>query len=201
MSQPSLPAIIEALIFASDLPISKARIASIIGDLSAGDVARIVEGLNRQYELARRPFAIMEFGGGYQIVTREEYAPWIKKVFSRKRKLKLSQAALETVAIIAYRQPVSRMEVERIRGVNVDGVLGSLLERNLIRIVGRDRGPGRPYLYGTTQEFLSHFGLARVRDLPDYEEVKKRAAPLASPVNEPADVSQGGEAAGEEDAP
>jgi segregation and condensation protein B len=181
-----VPSLVEALIFASELPLSRGRIASIIGDVKADDVVRIVERLNRGYELSCRPLAIVEFGGGYQMVTREEYAPWIRKVFSQKRKIRLSQAALETVAIIAYKQPVARIELERIRGVNVDGVLKSLLERNLVRIVGRDRGIGRPFLYGTTQEFLSHFGLARVRDLPDYEEVKKGAAPWGQAASAPA---------------
>lgn len=188
MNEPGLPSIVEALIFASDLPLSKGRIASIIGDVKLDDVVRIVERLNRQYDLERRPLTIVEFGGGYQIVTREEYAPWIKKVFSQKRKLKLSQAALETVAIIAYKQPVARMEVERIRGVNVDGILKGLLDRNLVRIIGRDRGIGRPYLYGTTQEFLSHFGLSRLKDLPDYEQVKKGAGPWGQVVSEHADA-------------
>ncbi|MFQ6103778.1 MAG: SMC-Scp complex subunit ScpB [Candidatus Glassbacteria bacterium] len=169
----SLPSVVEALIFASDTPLAKGRIASIIGTIETDDVVRIVDELNRGYELGRKPLKIVELAGGYQIVTREEYAPWIRTLFSPRRKLKLSQAALETIAIIAYKQPVARIEIERIRGVNVDGVLKNLLERNLIRIIGRDKGIGRPYLFGTTNEFLSHFGLKKISDLPEYESVRK----------------------------
>lgn len=174
----SIPALVEALIFASDQPLSKARIAGIIGDVDPADIVHVVEELNGQYQLARRPFQIVEVAGGFQMLTREEYADWIAKIYSSRRKLKLSQAALETIAIIAYRQPVARMDIESIRGVNVDSVLKNLLDRKLIRIAGRDPGVGRPYLYGTTREFLSHFGLKKLSDLPDFQEVRKGIAEL-----------------------
>ncbi len=170
----SVPSIVEALVFATDFPISRSRISSIVGTITPGDVVQIIGDLNRQYELGKRPLKIVEIAGGYQLLTKEEFAPWISKLFSTRRKVKLSPAALETIAIIAYRQPIPRMEVERIRGVNVDGVLKSLVDRGFIRIVGRDKGMGRPFLYGTTPEFLSHFGLKKISNLPDYEKVRNR---------------------------
>jgi segregation and condensation protein B len=173
-----LPSIVEALVFASDVPLSKGKVASIIGNIDVGDVVHIVDELNKGYELLRKPLKIVELAGGYQIVTREEYAGWISSLLSPRRRVKLSQAALETIAIIAYRQPVARMDIERIRGVNVDGLLKSLLDRNLIRVVGRDAGIGRPYLYGTTPEFLSHFGLKKLSDLPDHSQVREGVTAL-----------------------
>ncbi len=178
MRELSIPALVEALVFASDQPLSKGRLATIIGDVEPGDVARVIDALNNQYELCRRPFKIVEIAGGYQMMTREEFAGPIAKLFASRRKLRLSQAALETIAIIAYKQPVARMEIENIRGVGVDSVLKNLLDRRLVRIVGRDPGVGRPYLYGTTKEFLSHFGLKKLSDLPDFQEVRKGTAEL-----------------------
>jgi segregation and condensation protein B len=184
----SIPSIVEALIFATDLPLSKGRIASIIRTIGEDDVVRIVDDLNRQFELSRRPVKIVELAGGYQMVTKEEYAEWIGMLFSTRRKLKLSQAALETIAIIAYKQPVARTDIERIRGVNIDGILKNLLDKNLVRVTGRDKGLGRPYLYGTTPEFLSHFGLKKLSDLPDYTNIRKGITPFqvdTSTITEP----------------
>ena len=178
MNNTALPSIVEALIFAADTPLSRGRIVSILDSIEEDDVTRIVDDLNRQYELTRKPLKIIELAGGYQMVTREEYAEWIGKLFSTRRKVKLSQAALETIAIIAYKQPVARTDVERIRGVNVDGIIKNLLDKNLIRVAGRDKGLGRPYLYGTTPEFLSHFGLKKLSDLPDYTSIRKGITPL-----------------------
>ena len=178
MNNTALPSIVEALIFAADTPLSRGRIVSILDSIEEDDVTRIVDDLNRQYELTRKPLKIIELAGGYQMVTREEYAEWIGKLFSTRRKVKLSQAALETIAIIAYKQPVARTDVERIRGVNVDGIINNLLDKNLIRVAGRDKGLGRPYLYGTTPEFLSHFGLKKLSDLPDYTSIRKGITPL-----------------------
>jgi len=184
----ALPSIIEALIFATDTPLSRGRIVSILNTIGEDDVTRIVDDLNRQYELGRKPLKIVELAGGYQMVTREEYAEWIRILFSTRRKVKLSQAALETIAIIAYKQPVARVDVERIRGVNIDGILKNLLDKNLVRVAGRDKGLGRPYLYGTTPEFLSHFGMKKLSDLPDYTNIRKGITPFqvdSSTITEP----------------
>ena len=164
--------IIEALIFASDVPISNNKIASIIeDDLTPGQVNKIVEELNSEYANQKRAYCIIEIAGGFQINTRKDLAPWIKKLFKGRLKTRLSQAGLESLAIITFKQPISRTEVDAIRGVNSIGVLKNLLERNLIAIAGRSKGPGKPLLYGTTREFLQYLGLNDIEALPKPREI------------------------------
>jgi segregation and condensation protein B len=131
----------------------------------------VLESLGLGYDARPSGFKLVRLGNGYQVVTRERYAPWVKEMLAGRQKTRLSRAALETAAVVAYKQPITRLEVERIRGVDAGGVLNTLLERSLIMIKGRDPGPGRPLLYGTTQTFLDYFGLEKLNDLPRMEEI------------------------------
>jgi segregation and condensation protein B len=161
--------VLEALLFASDTPIELGRIQDVL-ELESGAAAReVVDSLARRLETEGRALQIVEAGGGFRLVTRPEMAPWLVKLQRSRTKSRLSRPALETLAIIAYRQPVSRPEVDSIRGVNSEGVLDNLLDRRLIRIAGRKDSPGRPFLYETTREFLIAFGLRDPGDLPRVE--------------------------------
>ena len=164
--------IVEAVLFASETPVAAAEIARASDDLSSPDVERAIEELRLEYERDERAFQIYKLGDGYQILTRPEFADYLERFDSVTRPNRLSQAALETLAIVAYRQPVSRMEVEGVRGVNVAGVLRTLQERELIEVVDRGEGLGRPLLYGTTQRFLDHFGLISLHELPRPESLE-----------------------------
>jgi segregation and condensation protein B len=154
------------VLFASEAPLTSVEIARASGDLSAADVEAAIGELCREYEAQERAVQIYPLADGYQILTRPEYAPYLERFDSISRTQRLSRAALETLAIIAYRQPVSRMEVEEVRGVSAAGVLRNLQERGLIEVVDRAEGLGRPMLYGTTAKFLDHFGLRSVDELP-----------------------------------
>lgn len=164
---------IEALLFASDTPLSAGRLMSITGAASVREVKEAVESIDRFYHEQRRSFEIVEVAGGYQITTLPEYSAVVTQLFKNRRKSRLSQPALETLAIVAYKQPVSRVDIESIRGVNSEGVLSTLVERELIAISGRGEGLGRPYLYSTTRKFLEYLGLKDHKDLPDMEELER----------------------------
>jgi segregation and condensation protein B len=161
--------VVEAMLFASDVPLEVERIREVL-DLENATAARgLVEELVTRYEGEPRGLAIVEVGGGYRMVTRPELAPWLVRLARARTRVRLSRPALETLAIIAYKQPVSRPELDAVRGVNSDAVLDNLLERRLIRIGGRKEAPGRPFLYETTREFLVAFGLRDLHDLPKVE--------------------------------
>jgi segregation and condensation protein B len=183
---------VEALLFASDSPLEPERIREVL-DLADADEARaLVESLRTRYEAEARPLAIVEVAGGYRLVTRPELAPWLVRLARSRTRQRLSRPALETLAIVAYRQPVSRPEVDAIRGVNSEGVLDSLLERRLIRIAGRKDAPGRPFLYETTREFLVAFGLRDLDDLPRVEgELGAPEALVAADGHAPAEQDPG----------
>lgn len=161
----------EALIFSSDKPLKVSRIRELLQDDEV-DVETIIEELNNEYAERENSFYIRKIAGGYQFYTRKEFAHWVKKLYTQGR-LKLSRPALETLAIIAYKQPITRAEIESIRGVNSDYLLKSLLEKNLIRISGRLEAPGRPLLYATTERFLEHFGLNSLDELPRIREIEE----------------------------
>ncbi len=165
--------IIEALLVASDVPIGVGKIASVLSGVEARQVRTYVDDLNNEYLSTGRSFKITEVAGGFQLMVHAEYAPWARRLLREKAPARLSQAALETLAIVAFRQPLAKAEVEHIRGVTVDGVLRHLLEKGLIRIAGRADGPGRPLLYGTTRDFLKHFGLKTLSDLPKLREMEE----------------------------
>lgn len=165
--------IVEALIFASDEPISENKIATIVEDLTPVKVKKIVEKLNSDYTKGKRAFFITTAAGGYRITTRQDLAPWIKKLFKGRIRPRLSQASLEALAIIVFKQPISRVEVDAIRGVNSGGVIKNLLERNLTSIAGRSSGPGKPLLYGTTKDFLRYLGINDLSELPKPKEIEE----------------------------
>ncbi len=161
--------IVEALLFASDAPVETERIQEVLELPTAADARALVEELRARYEADGRALSIVEVGGGFRMVTRPEVAPWLLRLVRSRTRTRLSRSALETLAIVAYRQPVSRPEIDAIRGVNSEAVLESLLDRRMLRIAGRKDAPGRPFLYETTREFLVAFGLRALEDLPKVE--------------------------------
>ncbi len=165
--------IIEALLFATDAPLSVQKLRAIVGHIDGKILRQLAAELQQEYERDGHSFALVEVGGGFQIYTRPDYAKWVQELFRGKRAAKLTAAALESLAIVAYKQPIIKADIEVIRGVNVEGVVATLLERNLVQVVGRDARPGRPLLYGTTPEFLRYFGLTSLSDLPKIEELEE----------------------------
>jgi len=166
--------VIEAILFASDEPLSAERLVTI-AELNGGtkQVKKCIETLNEQYRQSGRAFRIEEIAGGYQMMTLPEYNIWLKKLLRERGDNKLSPAALETLAIIAYKQPVIRADVEGIRGVACGELIRSLMYKGLVKIVGKAEILGRPLLYGTTRKFLEVFGLNDLKDLPKAEELKQ----------------------------
>jgi segregation and condensation protein B len=166
--------IIEALILSSSEPISAVKLAEIIPYCNAGQAKDLVNELNTEYAEQDRAFEIWEVAGGFQIRTRAEFSGYLQKL-QKERALRLSQAALETLAVIAYRQPTTRAEIEDVRGVDAGATVRSLLDRQLIRIAGQREVPGRPMLYGTTRRFLEVFGLENLKNLPTLRELDELA--------------------------
>jgi segregation and condensation protein B len=166
--------IVEALVLSSSEPISAVKLAEIVPSCEPDEVKELVNALNGEYAEQDRSFEIWEVAGGFQIRTRAEFSGYLQKL-QKERALRLSQAALETLAIIAYRQPVTRAEIEDVRGVDAGATVKSLLERHLIRIAGQREVPGRPMLYGTTRRFLEIFGLESLKNLPTLRELDELA--------------------------
>lgn len=158
--------IVESMLFAAHESLSAQRIARAIGHLKVERVSAAIDALQRGYDAKRSPLMLVEIAGGWRLVTRPEFAPFLARLFSRAEKERLSSAALETLAIVAYRQPATRAEIEAVRGVQVGPVLKLLQERRLVKMVGRAEVVGRPLQYGTTRKFLDHFGLASLEELP-----------------------------------
>ena len=165
-----LKAIVEALIFASPEPITPKMLFKLLAEEPKEDVTATVQALTAEYE-SRPGLQFVEVAGGYQIVTRPELHEWVRRLFHERSAQKLTAQGLETLAVIAYKQPVTAVEISDIRGVNTSGVLSTLLERHLIKIVGRKNVVGRPFLYSTTKEFLIRFGLNDLNDLPRVEDM------------------------------
>ena len=163
--------IIEALVFSSESPLPLTKILEIIPGLAPKQINSIIEYLNEQYRQGGRSYEIREIAGGYQMFTMPEFAAFVDKLFQEKQQSRLTQKALETLAIVAYKQPVTRHEIEEIRGVNVDGVMKTLMSRSLVTISGRAQAPGSPFLYKTTRKFLDYFGLKSLDDLPKLKEI------------------------------
>ena len=166
---PSPTDVVEALLFASDTPLEAERIREVLDLPDVHEAGRLIEELRARYEASSQGLQIVEVGGGYRMITRPEVAPWLVRLARARTRTRLSRPALEALAIVAYKQPVSRPEIDAVRGVNSESVLDSLLERRLIRITGRKEAPGRPYLFETTREFLVAFGLRDIGDLPKVE--------------------------------
>ena len=165
------PQIVEAVLFASDAPLTPDEIARADERLDEDQVEEALQMLKAEYDDAQRAFHLTEIAEGYQILTRPEFAPYLERFDNVPKPNRLSGPSLETLAIIAYRQPIGRIEIEYIRGVNSSGVIRTLQDRSLIDIVGRGDGLGRPLLYGTTQRFQEHFGFASLDDLPRPDEL------------------------------
>ena len=174
MDREVLSRILESLIFASDSPLSLRQMESILEEVSRSEIESALETL--EAGLVNRAWLLKKVAGGYIFATRPEYAPYVKKMFAGKERSRLSRAALETLAIIAFKQPISRVEVNAIRGVNSDGVIKGLLERRFIDISGRDDGPGRALLFRTTPEFLKYFGINDIAELPRPKEIEQLLA-------------------------
>jgi segregation and condensation protein B len=167
---------VEALLFASDTPLAASKIAALTGVASTRRVLEAIGALSRFYGESGRGFTIVEVAGGYQLTTLPEFSGVVSRLFKGRKKAKLTVPALETLAIIAYKQPISRMQIEAIRGVNCDAVLTTLIEREVISISGRGEGVGKPYLYSTTKKFLEYLGLKDFGDLPSLDELERRFA-------------------------
>ena len=172
MQKSDIKKIIEALLFAARDPLTQAQVNNVF-EPETPNLSEMVEKLNRQYSKNENAFIINKVAGGFQIVSKKEYKHFIRKLYKKSSRLSLSVAAMDSLAIIAYKQPISRYEVEAIRGVDSSGVLKTLLSHELIKIKGRDIGPGRPLLYKTTPKFLEYFGLNRISDMPKLKEVSE----------------------------
>lgn len=169
----TLKGILEALLFVSADPIPISRFVALLGAATKQEIEQALICLGHDYEQEGRGVQLVEVAGGYRIMTKAEFAPWLKRLEKVKAPSKLSRSALESLAIIAYKQPIVRTEVEQIRGVETSGVIRTLLERKLVRIVGRKEEPGRPIMYGTTKFFLEHFGLRDLSQLPPLREFRE----------------------------
>ena len=173
---------VESLIFSSEFPLKIEIIREILGEPDKGKIERVLEELNQEYQDPNHGFELVYVAEGYLFRTKSKYSEWIKKL-RKTRAPRLSRSSMEVLAIIAYKQPIMRAEVEAIRGVDSVSVLKTLLERRLVRILGRKDVPGRPMVYGTTREFLHFFGLRNLSDLPTLREIEELHKEEPSPAN------------------
>ncbi|MBI2504622.1 MAG: SMC-Scp complex subunit ScpB [Candidatus Latescibacteria bacterium] len=167
--------IVEAVLVSADAPVTPGRLLALFDGLNGRHLREAIDALKAQYEENGHAFTIAEVAGGFQLSTRQEYGPWLRK-FHDRNPVRLSQAALETLAIVAFRQPITRAELDTVRGVNSGGVLHTLMELDMIRLAGRSEAVGKPMLFGTTREFLIHFGLRSLADLPKPRELQELLA-------------------------
>ena len=186
----ALKGILEALLFVTADAIPVTRFLALLGAVSKHEIEQALASLSHDYEQEGRGLQLAQVAGGYRIMTKAEFAPWLKRLEKVKAASKLSRSALESLAIIAYKQPIVRAEVEQIRGVETSGVIRTLLERKLVRIVGRKEEPGRPIMYGTTKFFLEHFGLRDLSQLPPLREFRElgESEQAMLPIDESVDV-------------
>ena len=168
---PTNKQIVEALLFASDSPVGLSTLVELLDGPTPEEVAALLHDLERELRGSDRGVVLAEIAGGYQILSRKECSPWIERMLRSRRKVRLSRAGLETLAIVAYKQPITKVEIDSIRGVDSGGALHTLLERNLALIRGRSKAVGRPLLYATTPEFLSYMGINNLADLPELKEL------------------------------
>lgn len=176
MEDRELKSALEALLFISGAPLSADRLAGIFEEAAREQVEEQLRALGREYDDRGSGIMLAEVAGGWQLLTRPEQAAWIRKFRSVKISTKLSRPALETLAIVAYKQPITRSEVEQVRGVNIGGIMRNLMERRLVKIVGKKDVPGKPMMYGTTPEFLQYFGLKDLSALPTLKEFQELEA-------------------------
>lgn len=197
MEEERLKSILEGLLFAAGEPVSLARLQAALDDPPRGEIQQALTAMTAEYPAQNRGLRLEEVAGGFQLRTLKEHAPYVRKLLAA-RPPRLSRPLLETVAIIAYRQPITRPELEHLRGVDSGGVLETLLERRLIKIAGRKEAPGRPIIYATTPEFLETFGLKDLEGLPDLKEFQEiqraveqaEAGPVESIETHPPDAEQ-----------
>jgi segregation and condensation protein B len=173
LSPTQVKSILEAILFAANEPISVKQLSQVFGDISTRDLREQLTALGNDYQATNRSFQLVEIANGFQVCSRPEYSDWIEKFYTRQVRVRLSPPALETLAIVAYKQPVTRSEVEEIRGVNSDSVVNSLIQKGLVRIAGRKPGQGRSLLFSTTDRFLEQFGLKNLSELPSMEEIEE----------------------------
>ena len=169
MPEGNVKAAIEAMLFASEQPLTLEKIKEVLGNFQTPEIRNLLEELGQEYEKSNRGIRIAELAGGFQLITPPDLALFLKKLYKGRRIERLSRPALETLAVIAYKQPVDKLEIGSIRNVNIDGVIKSLIDKDLIRITGRKKSPGRPFLFGTTRKFLEYFGLKSLEELPRIE--------------------------------
>ena len=172
----NLRSVLEAMIFSSDRPLPPEQLRKVLDTIETTEIRKAIEELKREYEIAGRGIRIVEVAGGFQMVTAPDYASFLKKLYRQRRLERLSKPGLETLAIIAYKQPITKTEIEELRSVNVDGVIQHLLGKGLVSIVGRKQAQGRPYVFGTTRYFLEYFGLKSLDELPKMEDFSKLAS-------------------------
>ncbi len=172
MENPNLDNIVLALLFAADEPLSARKLAATIEDVTTADVKEAIDKWNARADQEAWSIAIEQVAGGYRLATRPEYAPYVSRLYQGRRRFRLSRAGLETLAIIAYKQPITRAEIESIRGVGAGSVVANLMERSLIEITGKAKVLGAPFLYGTTPAFLEYLGLNSLKDLPSMEDLE-----------------------------
>jgi len=202
---PLLKQVVEALVFASQKPLVPREIASALkgaasesedpamqalGKTREAEIGVVLEEIKTELEGGERAFRLMEQVNGWHFVTSSAYAPWVRQLFPESKPIRLSGPALETLAIIAYRQPITRADIEAVRGVAVDGMVNMLLERGLVRIAGRADVPGRPLLYESTEYFLQHFGLKTLDELPNSTELRRIPLPTAPVPEAPAETDE-----------
>ena len=170
MSENNVKSVIEALLFASEKPLTIEQVKKVLGNLESNEIRKILDELKSEYAEDNRGICITEVAGGFQMITSPNFATFLKKLYKERHLERLSKPALETLAIIAYKQPLTKLEIESLRNVNVDGVMKNLLDKTLIRICGRKKAPGRPFVFGTTRQFLEYFGLKSLDELPKMED-------------------------------
>lgn len=170
LPEASLKAVLEALLFASEEPVTPEEITTVVGADRRHEVEAALRELSEEYDSSARGLRVQPIAGGYRITTDSRLGPYVREMVRARNRQRLSRAALETLAIVAYKQPITGPEIEQIRGVNPTAILGTLLERRLVRILGRKKVVGKPFLYGTTRDFLIRFGLNSLEDLPSLEE-------------------------------
>lgn len=195
----TLPQLLEALLFSAQKPLAPREIAAVLKAASEADetlpneharakeaeIAAALEQLKIEYIEQGRAFQLLEKADGWQLASDPAFAPWVRQLFPAQKPARLTPPALETLAVISYRQPITKADVEAVRGVAIESVLQTLMERGLVKIAGRAEVPGRPLLYETTQFFLEHFGLRTLDELPNADELRRRHLPVASPAPAP----------------